>query len=294
MGDQLGDRPTKAQREEAKEAVDARCELEAQKGNYKRMAETSILWDADTETVFLGSASEKTNDSCIDLMERAFEMEFSRVSSGKLALEYAQEVGANAELFAIEPTAFLPGESAQVTWWNGMTDNYDYLGNEFLLWLWWKWDTGPDTLPLADESEVTGMFARSLSLDCPQGEHGKESISSESPVALPEAGMAIRMGKLPRKAGLTLIRNGEQYDFNLQAETGILGSAKISRPGDSGTEIRDRQDRIESLRTMAETFDLLFELFCSKRIGKTWNAESKKLTQWLQSDATIRKRKTAT
>ena len=37
MGDQLGNRPTKAQREEAKEAVDARCELEAQKGNYKRM-----------------------------------------------------------------------------------------------------------------------------------------------------------------------------------------------------------------------------------------------------------------
>jgi hypothetical protein len=44
---------------------------------------------------------------------------------------------------------------------------------------------------------------------------------------------------------------------------------------------------------MAETFDLLFELFCAKRIGKAWAAESKKLTQWLQSDATIRKRKTA-
>ena len=293
MGDQLGSRPTKAQRQEAKEAVDARCELEAQKGNFKRMAETSVLWDADTETVFLGSASEKTNDSCIDLLERAFGLEFSRVSSGKLALEYAHEAGANSELFAIEPTAFLPGESAQVTWWNGMSDNYDYLGNEFLLWLWWKWDTGPDTLVLADESEVTGMFARSLSLDCPQGEHGKESISSESPVALPEAGMAIRMGKLPRKAGLTLIRNGEQYDFNLQAETGILGGAKISHPGDSGTEMKDTDDRIESLRTMAETFDLLFELFCAKRIGKAWASESKKLSQWLQSDATIRKRKTA-
>jgi len=44
---------------------------------------------------------------------------------------------------------------------------------------------------------------------------------------------------------------------------------------------------------MAETFDLLFELFCAKRIGNAWASESKKLSQWLQSDATIRKRKTA-
>lgn len=293
MADNLGGRPTKAQRQEAKEAVDERCAAEARKGNFKRMGETSVLWDADTETVFLGGSSEKTNDACIDLLERAFGLEFSRVASGKLAQEYADEAGVNAEMFATQPTAFLPNEGAEVTWWNGMTDNYDYLGNEFLLWLWWKWETGSDTIALGDESEVTGMFARTLNLDCPKGEFGKESISSESPVALPEAAMAIRMGKLPRKAGLTLIRNDEQYDFNLQAETFVLGSAKISRPGDSSAEMRDTLDRIESIRRMAETIDLLFEAFCDQRIGKAWIREQKQLGQWLQSEKAIRKRKTA-
>lgn len=293
MADNLGGRPTKTQRQEAKDAVDERCAAEAKKGNFKRMGETSVLWDADTETVFLGGSSEKTNDACIELLERGFGLEFSRVASGKLALEYADEAGVNAEMFATDPTAFLPDEIAEVTWWNGMTDNYDYLGNEFLLWLWWKWETGSDTIALGDESEVTGMFARTLSLDCPKGEFGKETISSECPVALPEAGMAIRMGKLPRKAGLTLIRNGEQYDFNLQAETFVLGSAKISRPGDSSTEMRDTLDRIESVRRMAETIDLLFEAFCERRIGKAWKRELPQISQWLQSDKALRKRKLA-
>ena len=290
MAENLGSRPTKTQREEAKEAVEARCAAEAEKGNYKRMGETSVLWDSSTETVFLGGASEKTNDACIDLLERAFGLEFSRIASGKLALEYADEAGVNADLFAIDPTPFIADEVAEVLWWNGMTDNYDYLGNEFLLWLWWKWETGPDTITLSDETEVTGMFARTLSLDCPKGENGKESISSESPVALPEAAMAIRMGKLPRKAGMTLIRDGEQYDFNLQAETFVMGSAKISRPGDSSTEMSDTLERIESIRRMADTIDLLFESFCAVRIGKTWAKESKKVSAWLVSDKAIRKR----
>ncbi len=290
MTENLGSRPTKSQREEAKEAVEARCAAESEKGNYKRMGETSVLWDSSTETVFLGGASEKTNDACIDLLERSFGLEFSRISSGKLALEYADAAGVNADLFAIDPTPFIADQVAEVLWWNGMTDNYDYLGNEFLLWLWWKWETGSDTVSLSDETEVTGMFARSLSLDCPKGENGKESISSESPVALPESAMAIRMGKLPRKAGLTLIRDGEQYDFNLQAEAFVMGSAKISRPGDSSTEMSDSLERIESIRRMADTIDLLFESFCEVRIGKAWAKESKKLSAWLVSDKAIRKR----
>lgn len=293
MGENLGSRPTKAQREEAKEAVEARCAAEAQKGNYLRMGETSVLWDAETETIFLGGASEKTNDACIDLLERTFGLEMKRVSSGQLALEFADAAGRNTEMFGCDPSAFIADQAAEVTWWNGMTDNYDYLGNEFLLWLWWKWDIANDTIALSDETEVSGMFARTLSLDCPKGENGKESISSESPVALPEAAMAIRMGKLPRKAGLTLIRENQQFDFNLQAETFVLGSAKISNPGDTSLESKDLLDRIESIRQMADTIDLMYEVFLDKRIGKSWPGELKKITQWLESDQALKRRRVA-
>jgi hypothetical protein len=286
-------RPNKAQKTEAKEAVEARCAAEADKGNFKKMAETSLLWDAQTDTLMVSTASEKTCDYCLGLMESAFGLEFQKVTSGTLALEWAEETGRNAEMFAITPASFHQHANGGVVWWNGMSDNYDFLGNEFLLWLWWNWETNSNVVALADGSEVSGMFARSLSLDCPDGEHGKESISSESPVTLPEAVLAIRMGKLPRKAGLTLVRNDEKYDFALQAETFALGSARISLADESAVGSRDVQDRIQSVRQLCETVDLLYGVFCEKRIGKSWNSELKKITQWLALETQMKLQKSA-
>ena len=288
LKDKPGARPTKVQREEAKEAVDARCAAEAQKGNFKRMSVTQVLWDAATETIYLGSTSEKSNDGCLALLQSAFDLEFTRVTSGSLALELAESADETAALFEATPTSFLPETPAHVVWWNGMGDNYDYLGNEFLLWLWWQLETKSDTFTLSDGTEVSGMFARSLSLDCPQGENGKESISSESPVALPEANLAIRMGKLPRKAGLTLVRDNEQFDLTLKAETFSIGSARISQVGDD-THVRETLDRIESVRQLAETVDLLYEVFCQSRFSKSWPAKLKEMSQWLSSDKPVRK-----
>ena len=288
-----GSRPNKNQKNEAKEAVEARCAAEADKGNFKRMAETSLLWDAKTDTLMLSTASEKTCELCLGLMENAFGIEFQKVASGSLAMEWAEEADRDSEMFSTTPTQFNEHGNGGMVWWNGMTDNYDFLGNEFLLWLWWNWETNSNVIQLSDGSEVSGMFARSLSLDCPDGEHGKESISSESPVALPEAALAIRMGKLPRKAGLTLVRNDEKYDFALQAENFSLGSARISQADESAAGSHDKLDRIESVRQLCETVDLLYGSFCEKRIGKSWNGELKKISQWLSQETSMRRQRAA-
>jgi hypothetical protein len=211
-----------------------------------------------------------------------------------LADEFAAGHERASALFEMAPANFSPNDGgASVVWWNGMNDNYDYLGNEFLLWLWQLWDSGTDALELSDGSQVSGMFARSLSLDCPHGEHGKETISSDSPVQLPEAIMAVQMGKLPRKSGLTLVRNDQQFDFTLQAETFAINSGRISQLGDESLDSRDRLARIESIRQMVETLDLLYEVFCQKRIGKGWAREVKQITSWLQNEAGPVKRRTA-
>src|SRR6185437_1745323 len=50
-------RLTKAQPQEAKEAVEARCEEEAKSGKFKRMMQFSILWDLKDNVLYLGSSS---------------------------------------------------------------------------------------------------------------------------------------------------------------------------------------------------------------------------------------------
>ena len=132
------------------------------------------------------------------------------------------------------------------------------------------------------------MFARTLSLQCPRDESGKETITAEGPTALPEAMQAIRSGKLPRKAGMTIVRHGEQYDLTIQPETFMVSGAKIHV--DDTSEGRGvLEDRIESVRSLHETVDLLFRAFCEQRVGKNWNGELEQIGRWLKSDAARRK-----
>lgn len=100
--------------------------------------------------------------------------------------------------------------------------------------------------------------------------------------------MAIQSGKLPRKAGLTLIRHDHQYDLTLQAETFSVGSGKITALGDQGDV--DSHDRIKSIQEFSETLDLLFDAFCERRIGKNWKGELKKIQEWLESEKPLRRR----
>src|SRR5207253_5847316 len=91
-------------------------------------------------------------------------------------------------------------------------------------------ETETDTIKAADDSEITILLSRTLTLECPRGQTGHETITSEGPTRLPEARRAIQAGKLPRKVGVTLVRHDQQYDLTLQAETLAVGSAKMPAP----------------------------------------------------------------
>src|SRR5205085_3709424 len=123
---------------------------------------------------------------------------------------------------------------------------------------WYYLENESDTLLVADDSEVAAMLARTLTLECPRGQTGKESISSDGPTKLPEALRAVQAGKLPRKAGLTLVRHDQQYELTLQAETLAITGTKLPTP--EADEDRARlEERVTQLRHLMETLDLLYD-----------------------------------
>lgn len=286
-------RPTKAQRQEAKDAVEQRCEDEIKSGKYLRMQQFPVLWDARQGFLYFGGSSATASGHAADLFERAFEIELQRFSAGTLAQDWASREGKTAELDDLLPSAFHPHQPAgSIAWIDDISASPTFLGNEFLLWLWWYLETEADTIDLADGSDVTVMLAKTLSLECPLGENGKETLTAESPVKLPEALQAIRSGKLPRKTGMTLVRHGQQYDLVLQAETFTISAAKIHADEDAeGRAVFE--DRIDAIRNLNETVDLLFAAFCQRRVAASWEKELKKLRNWLQRDATKEKRPAA-
>jgi len=282
-------RPTKLQRQEAREAVAARCEDEIRSGRFLRMQQFPVLWDARHGVVYFGGGSSTAAELCCDLFSQAFGVELQHMTASRRARQWDTEAKRRKALDQTIPSAFhTSNAAAEVSWWNQQEGNWDFLGNEFLLWLWWRWENVSDTLALPDGSEVTGMFARTLSLQCPRDESGKETITAEGPTGLPEAMQAIRSGKLPRKAGMTLVRHGEQYDLAIQPEGFMFAGAKI-HVEEAGQGRGAREDRIESVRSLHETVDLMFRAFCEQRIGKTWHGEQEQIGRWLKGETARRK-----
>lgn len=282
---------TKSQRKEAKEAVEQRCETEAATGKYRKMQSFPMLWDYENELLYFGGSVGTAGRHCIDLVERAFSVELRHWSAGSLAEQWAIDNDLYAEVDDLQPVSFvstkIPGSH---TWANEHSQAPDFLGNEFLMWLWWTLDNQTDTITLVDESEVTVMLAKTLSLECPLGESGKESISAESPVKLPEAMQAIRSGKLPRKAGMTIIREDRQFDLVLQAESFGISGAKIHLDDE---EEFDDDDRIDAIRQLSDTTDLMYNTFLDRRTGEDWKKDHKQIRKWLSSNDQVQRKAAA-
>ena len=267
----------KAQKLEAKEAARARAEAEAADGRFRRRKHYPLLWDGTSNILYAGTNSASILDRLQNLFRETFDRPLEPISAGSLAAE-----GSNQDF---SPVAFLgndPLAITQVAWAESDPTRPDYLGNEFLLWLWHALQNDGDTIALFDGSEATVMFAKILMLDCPRGMTGSDSLKDEGPSKLPEAFRAIQSGKLPRKAGLVIVRQGIQYDLTLQAESlAVSGLALPKVEGASGLEAQIA--RIDSLRHLVETLDLLYDSFRRRRSGPEWAGDLGRIRLWLQA-----------
>jgi hypothetical protein len=272
------------QKREAKEIARERLEQEAKDGRYKKRKCVPVLWDRQSNEVLFGATSLTQVDRLCSLFETTFGATLECVTAGRRAYQLS-EVGARTrQVDDSAPSAFVPNVTPSEVAWIADESSRDFIGNEFILWLWYFTDVESDTIKLADDSEVTLMLARTLNLECPRGVTGHETISHEGPTRLPEARRAIQSGKLPRKVGLTLVRHGEQYELALHAETLGVGGAKLPPP-DEGADARGKlDDRADKLRALIETLDLLYNAFCEKRFGKEWEAELAGMQKWLKRE----------
>ena len=68
-------------------------------------------------------------------------------------------------------------------------------------------------------------------------ETGRDCLTNEGPTRLPEAFRALQAGKLPRKAGLIVVRHGQQYELTLSAESLSVSGANLPKiEGASGRD----------------------------------------------------------
>lgn len=268
------------QKKEAKESSRDRLEEEAKDGRYLKRKLTPVVWDRLSNELLVGTNSLSQIDRLLTLWGGTFGGGFEAVTAGRQAYRMAEVRAQTRNVDDASPSGFVPGVTPSDFAWVLDETSRDYVGNEFLLWLWWTLENESDTITLADGSEVAVMMARTLTLDCPRAQTGHETITCEGPTRLPEAKKAIQSGKMPRKAGLTLVRHDQQYEFTLHAETLSVGSCKMP-PIDEPDERVALETRAGQIRDLIETIDLLFDVFAAQRFGGDWNGTLTKVQKWL-------------
>jgi hypothetical protein len=275
--------PSARQKREARDAARDRLEQEAADGRYLKRKAYPLLWDSLTHELLIGSTAASAIDHAHTLFQQTFGTSFEPTGAGRRAHLLAEPRQQTRGIDDAAPATFVPGVSPSALAWLPDEASRDFLGNEFLLWLWFTLDADSDTIKLSDGSEVAVMLARSLTLECPRGQTGKETISSDGPTRLPEARRAIQSGKLPRKAGFTLVRHDRQYEFSLQGETLAVSGLKLPTP-DADDEHARLAEHVDLLRHFLETLDLLYDVFAKVRAGDGWARELARLQKWLQRD----------
>jgi len=282
---------TKAQKQEAKEAAKARASAEAADGRFRRLNHFPILWDGLTNTLYAGSASTNVLERLQSLFRETFARELEPITAGSLARGFVAGDPSNPEslqeFLGDVPLTLVAGDAGQTTsvaWSGDDPTSLDHLGNELLVWIWHTLQNQGDAISLSDGSDVTVMLAKTLTLDCPRGQTGRDHLTDDSPARLPEALRALQAGKLPRKAGLILVRQGAQYELTLQAETLSVSGLNLPKPEETGlSPYESRLARLDSLRHLTQTLDLLFQAFLSRRIASNWNEEVSRIQRWLQA-----------
>ncbi len=277
--------PSAKQKREAKESARERLEQEAQDGRYRKRKCYPVLWDRLSNEVLFGATSITQVDRLCNLFDQTFGLQLECITSGRRAYQLAELNSRTRMVDDSAPSLFVPGVTPADVAWIADESSRDFIGNEFLLWLWYQTDVASDTIRLADGSDVTLMLARTLTLECPRGQTGYETISSEGPSRLPESRRAIQSGKLPRKVGLTLVRHSAQYELTLHAETLAVASGKLPAPDESISQPRAKlEERATQIRSLVETLDLLYDAFGQKRFGKDWETELVGIQKWLKRE----------
>ena len=276
---------SKAQKKAVKELVREKMEEEMKSGKYRRSKLLQILWDVPEQIVYCTAAGPNM-EKLLEIFERTFGLELEPLSSGSMALKLLEEKKKRREYEDLRPTRFAIGpdgesQHPEYPWVAKGPEPKDFLGNEFLVWLWHEADARSSVVTTEGAGDVTIFFDRALDLDCAYAQTGKDTIRGDGPSRTPEARDALRVGKVPRKAGLLLHASSQQYDLTLTAESLAVGSAKLPEVEDAESPRALFEERITLLRDFTRMLDALFGAFLKVRASSSWEGHTGVIRRWI-------------
>ncbi len=300
-------------RREAKEEAEERCKRDLAEGKYRRVSMVPFLWDLPNGLLLAPLSSDASFQELKSLLDAACDVRLERRSAGTLALEILGSRGRSAALEDALPDAltdrpegpaggeddddvdsatrhFRAAGRPEVPWAVAAGEPNDFLGNLFLLWLWWHVDTQEGVIETPGPT-VALAIERSLEMECAWGVTGQQSLRGDAPTRLPEAAKALQSGKWPRKMSLLLAAHGQEFRCALQGDRFAVSGLALPKGDEQGATKGNEQLRLTPRQVLEEridqllTFDrILVELygaFLADRFGAGWETRAGQMREWI-------------
>ncbi len=277
---------SKTQKRDVKEIVGRKLDDELRSGRFRRSKLLPVLWDLPAGMVYCNAGGARL-EQLMELFERTFGLTLAPLSAGVIALRTLERKSRRRDYEDMRPTRFVHGQDGESQWpeypWvlKG-PEPKDFIGNEFVLWLWHEAESNGGTVTTS-AGEVSVMFDRWLDLDCAYGQSGRDSLRATGPTRMPEARDGLRTGKVPRRAGLVLEANGRIFSATVNAETLALSGTKLPDVENADSPRVVFEQRIEMLRDVAQMLDGLVETFLQVRGGSGWEGQIGQMRRWISN-----------
>jgi hypothetical protein len=278
---------SKQQKKDVRDTVRQKIDEELRSGRFRKSRLVPILWDLPSQTIYC-PASGASQEKLMELFERTFGggASLHPMTAGSSALRVLEPRGRRRDYEDMRPTRFVYGpegesQHPEYPWIAKGPEPKDFVGNEFLLWLWHEADHRDGVIATESAGEVAVFIDRSLDLDCAYGQTGKDSLRGDGPSRMPEARDGLRTGKVPRKAGIVLEAHGQQFTFNLNPESMSFGSTKLPEVEDADTPRTLFEERIALLRDFCKAIDALYDTFLKVRAGSSWEGQAGGIRRWI-------------
>ncbi|MHC5115007.1 MAG: hypothetical protein ACYTGP_11340 [Planctomycetota bacterium] len=281
-------------RREAAEEAEARCREELTAGRHRRSKMVPVLWDVRRRLILAPVVSDAMRSVLAEHMRATFDASIEPLSAGALAFERLSAAGRSRDYEDLAPSSFTPppastleregrGDGPPVPWSRQGPQPKDFLGNEFLLWLWAQGEIGTAAVETAG-GPVALVFDRSLDMDCAWDVAGKQSLRATGPTRLPEAAKGLQNGKWPRKAGLVIAARGDQWILTFQGDQFIVTGCKLAAPEEAPASERERtEQRLATIETLDAVLVDLYHAFLDRRTEAGWDGERQAIAEWIAS-----------
>jgi hypothetical protein len=294
---------SRSQKKEAAEQAGRQLHEDLAAGKFRRSKMVPILWDLSRQVLYCAASGNAVLEQLAKLMRDSFAVNVEYLSAGNFAGQSLRHAGQGRDYEDLKPTAFTapPPEARRdadeadgpmdvttplVPWVAQSVDLKDFLGNEFLIWLWWLSESAEGEImitgPTGGEQTLFIAIDKTLDMDCAWDARGKQTLRSDGPTRLNEAAEALAGGKWPRKMGLIISDGENQWELTLQGDRLVVSAAALPEVADAQGPREVIEYRLRLLQGLSDALDAAYESFLRQRVSSGWTGRKDAMRRWIK------------